>query len=247
VLMILVGAIAASRVQCARRRQTTALKGAVSAAQLRNVSRRAEIAALIEGNDLHRDLLMAFTFDDEAVNNTDPLVDPIHNNVTFSEGGRRGRAARFGGKTTIVLNSMPLTKNGTWCFWFRPSASLSSEAQRMLDANGCMLALRNQKPLASFNDGKSKVMLGKSNVRSGQWAHAALSWGENGLVFYVNGKIQATKVYSGEPEWEYRNVVVGSRWNGTDYGFVGDIDEVYFYARELSGDEVSALMERGLE
>ncbi len=63
-----------------------------------------------------------------------------------------------------------------------------------------MLALQGQRLLASFNDGTFRVMFGKSSVLSGQWTHAALSWGENGLVFYVNGKIylSSTPLHHGD-------------------------------------------------
>jgi len=82
-----------------------------------------------------------------------------------------------------------------------------------------------------------------------EWTHIAISWDETqGICFYVNGKLAATKeskavLNTGLDQFGPHSRIISPHNVQSDYNFVrgGDIDELRIYDRMLSAENVATL------
>jgi hypothetical protein len=101
--------------------------------------------------------------------------------------------------------------------------------------------------IAGFNDGRQRTLHSRTRIQSGRWTHVALTWGNGRLTLHIDGMDDVRTDYDGSPQWGRRDLVLGARWNRTDYGYEGDMDELCFYDRCLAPEELRGLRDRGLE
>ncbi|MCX8198220.1 MAG: LamG domain-containing protein [Candidatus Micrarchaeota archaeon] len=95
--------------------------------------------------------------------------------------------------------------------------------------------------------GGSNMMQGTwGNVLSaGQWTHLAYVWDGSSSHFYANGQ-QINSAYAGNPSYNQdsgEGVAIGGNvnFNGQKLYFIGQIDDVRFYGRALSAEEIRRL------
>jgi len=82
-----------------------------------------------------------------------------------------------------------------------------------------------------------------------EWTHLALSWDETrGIRFYVNGALAAKKdaravLYAGLDQFGPHSRTISPMQVQSDYNFVrgGDIDEIRFYDRMLSDENIASI------
>jgi len=193
---------------------------------------------------LYRELRLGFTFEGEGPG---PTAEPpiAVRNQGFVSDGPFGRASRFNGETTLVIDELPIPEAGTWACWIRVLSD-ADDPMRIIDGNGFMIALQARTLVAGFHDGKSIVLRDRTPLTRGRWTHVALSWGSSTVSLYVDGARRAVADYSGVPGFPARKVTIGARWTGEQYHFVGDLDEVLFYDRPLGEDAILSLKEEGL-
>ena len=86
-----------------------------------------------------------------------------------------------------------------------------------------------------------------NSVLDGQWHHLAGVWTGTELQIYDNGVLQQSMSQTTLPANNTRDVEIGRSWGGgtpTRF-FTGLIDEVTFYNRALSSNEVQAIFNAG--
>ena len=170
-----------------------------------------------------------------------------------------------------VTNSKPFVFNGentmSVATWIKPRA-LSKQRQSVLTVNSVhgghtyYLEISENKEINAFiatvsTDGNNKY--GSAFTRdtnhklrsSAQdtWIHVAYTFNGKSMKLYVNGKLNVESTIA-TPEniivpWSNQLYLGAKRMDGkklTESQFNGKIDELYFYNRALSADEVTVLM-----
>jgi len=93
--------------------------------------------------------------------------------------------------------------------------------------------------------GDDSVLEGPADVQSTDWQHVALTWSDGGeLTFYLDGVLQTPTFTWGSPAGTIRNatkVVVGKGEQDAISSWLGLIDDVRLYGRELGAQEVALL------
>jgi hypothetical protein len=79
------------------------------------------------------------------------------------------------------------------------------------------------------------------------WHMWSMTIGSSKVSFYKDGILQADSAYTGTIDYtkRYNNFVIGARDGGAYYSFNGKIDDVRFYNRALSAEEVQQLYQSG--
>jgi hypothetical protein len=78
------------------------------------------------------------------------------------------------------------------------------------------------------------------DVELNKWYHLVLTWDDTNLYGYIDGELKGTDIYSNpNSDFANNNVYIGTQ--GTDKQFLGNIDEVAFFNRKLSDEEVLEL------
>ncbi len=105
---------------------------------------------------------------------------------------------------------------------------------------------------ASFHiapDGNNVLALDGSSLPTDEWVHIAGVYrpGE-ALEVYINGKLDST-ITSGVPDEQFSSngqpVIIGARNACDNCGWLGYIDDVVIYNRDLSESEIPGLMSNG--
>jgi len=158
--------------------------------------------------------------------------------------GKFGKGCRFSGdKSRIGLGGVTIPKEGSWCLWVRVSEDADTQEKiALLDGNAAGFGINNDQFHASFNDGrKNETVVGRAPVRKNDWIHLAMTWAGKERRFYVDGKLTANTDYSGAPRKSVLKMFVGCRWSGSGRHFRGDMDEIMFFNRALSADEIGRI------
>ena len=75
---------------------------------------------------------------------------------------------------------------------------------------------------------------------TGTWNHFALVKDINKMIIYINGK-SAHYFMVGDALFQSKNIYFGAAAPGGDYAFKGELDDIYFYDRSLSAEEIKQL------
>jgi hypothetical protein len=99
------------------------------------------------------------------------------------------------------------------------------------------------------SDGNTIVGVDGSPLPTGEWVHMAGVYRPGqALEVYVNGKLDTSNT-SGIPDEQFsangQPVIIGARSACGNCGWLGGIDDVLIYNRDLSENEVRQLMENG--
>lgn len=99
-----------------------------------------------------------------------------------------------------------------------------------------------------FNSWPGGVQLSsRSHLSPDRWHHLAVTRSDNRTVLYVDGAVEASGAVSAQSEWvtEVPPLFIGApgRAFGKDAarGWNGGLDEIQFFNRALTGDEIRAL------
>jgi hypothetical protein len=162
-------------------------------------------------------------------------------NAEVIEDGRFGKGCRFSGNGRISIESLPIPDEGSLCIWARisPTADLIQHTS-IIDANGIGFSVREGALHCAFYDGVSP-QVGQTTPVQGEWMHLAVTWGNRERRFYADGKLVTTVGYSGKPWAAKRTMQLGTRWTGSERHFIGDVDELLFYSRCLSPEEIATV------
>ena len=167
--------------------------------------------------------------------------------------GKRGQALSFDGDNDYVnfgndLNSQSFTISS----WIKPKTVSGLKVilgkLRVYELN--INYLDNQKTLCIVGDGSfwqsSPYSLSSSNYNIDEWNHVACVFDGTNLTTYQNGIEGVTVQPNRVPPINNSNAVLLSRsGSGTGWDFYGSVDEVRFYNRALSADEVGDLYRMG--
>ena len=55
----------------------------------------------------------------------------------------------------------------------------------------------------------------------------------------MNGQLRTESDYSGKPMAPVRKLFVGSRWTGSQAFFMGQLDDIFIYERNLEAKEIA--------
>jgi hypothetical protein len=94
---------------------------------------------------------------------------------------------------------------------------------------------------------------GKASIMPSTWTHVAAAYTPEELVFYINGKRDTTITSPGNISPSTANVLLGASYGAMPKGgtnpevyiggyFMGKLDDVYFFNRCLSGNEIRELV-----
>jgi len=105
---------------------------------------------------------------------------------------------------------------------------------------------------ASFHissDGNDVLALDGSSLPTNEWVHVAGVYRPGkALEVYINGKLDSS-ITSGVPDEQFSSngqpVIIGARNACDNCGWLGSIDDVVIYSRDLSESEVKELMAGG--
>lgn len=185
--------------------------------------------------------------------------------TTAGEAGVFGSAHLFDGVSSYVLldhNALQAPDDGVVCFWFqvdqtsgqqglvsKDSSSFDNGGQVTVYADGDRLKATLESSLTDYE-------LSASGLVAGQWHHAALSFGPEGAMLYLDGVLEDTDIYNGglgtssggmgntEP-WVF-GASTASSGNGTHTPLsnflAGKMDDVRFYDAQLSVTQLSAVI-----
>ncbi len=186
--------------------------------------------------------------------------------------GLAGNGLIFDGiddRVVIPHDDSFLLDEGTIAFWMNADQIATNQTLVSKDASfngtgghigidvltGGQLYLRLQNVDATFD-----VELFGPRIGAGQWTHVAATWGQNGVVLYVNGTSVATNPYTGGlgqtsgGAGNFEPLVLGSSGRASnslsaDPGsrfFSGRMDEVLVSGTALSDFEVQSVVDAGM-
>ena len=169
--------------------------------------------------------------------------------------GRLGKALKFDGKTHIDLG--PLVA-------FERTNAFSFGAWVKVQSDGAILSKMEKKPgYRGFdlfaNDGRFEVHLvhqfpedaikvkSKDKLAANQWLHVLVTYDGSGVKLFVDGRSREVEIEKDKLSGSIANhepLRIGSR--NAEGHFTGLIDEVRFYDRALSAEDVRLLVFQGM-
>lgn len=187
--------------------------------------------------------------------------------------GDSDNAAYFDGSAYVEIPHANdhLLDNGTIQLWFNADATANGVVQNLFskDSNGLdtgghvsiYLTASGQVEARLQSTSGGNLVTSPAPVSTGQWHHVALSFGSNGMVLYVDGKLVDSNAYTGglsttsggAGNFEPIAIGAGTRHSGdltvtpvTEL-FTGFIDEVAILGGELDAPAINELYAAGLQ
>ncbi len=183
------------------------------------------------------------------------------NGAVSVDDGRFGGAYHFDGKAGINVGHVDFSMGSfTVSGWIRTKAPAVVEDWKTWiddvdDGGGSfMLGLcdgrrdqgRNGPQYATWDRGIGLLNIGigntKLNLRDGEWHMVTATYRKGSQKMYVDGVLFQSDEYSGKLPVHDTDVIIGGRDFGPyHHPWVGDVDEVSIYDRELSSSEIEEL------
>ena len=91
--------------------------------------------------------------------------------------------------------------------------------------------------------GAQPLLITRTKVLADRWYHIAVTKDDEGLALYVDGALEDRQILGSEPVVELSPLYFGATWDGKTF-LHGKLDEIMFYNRALTGDQVHDLFER---
>jgi len=82
----------------------------------------------------------------------------------------------------------------------------------------------------------------KTGIPAGRWTHVAGSYNGTVLAIYINGKLDGSRVTSGNTRANTGDLVIGADYTKGARHFSGEIDEIRIWSKVRSGVEISQFM-----
>ncbi|MGB2824545.1 MAG: LamG-like jellyroll fold domain-containing protein, partial [Phycisphaerae bacterium] len=216
-------------------------------------------------------LLGWWTFDEGSGGTAEDFSGNQHhmtlNGATWTASGRIGGALRFDGNDTAVDDDGRSYIDGLTSFtvamWIKADNANTENGIFTVGQPGSSncLSLRHAtwgvggyepRPFKAFlsTTGGNTSIEGRANSQTTEWQHVALTWDANepdgaSMLLYVDGVEQLLS-------WDYglvagsvdqaTQMLIGMGQRGTNYGWVGLVDDVRIYGRQLEAYEIEALV-----
>jgi hypothetical protein len=201
--------------------------------------------------NLHSGLQAYYPFSGNAKDMSGNGHDGVIYNATpaADKNGNGNSAFYFNGASSIsAANFSPASFTGmTFAAWIK-SDKTSPRSTIMQHGGGVMYTnLFTERKLVTAFDGSgnnnSTADQTNADVVTNSWQHVVATNDGTTTRQYVNGVLE--KSYSETYLQASNGLYIGLQING-QWGFTGNIDEVYIYNRALTGDEAAALYNGGL-
>ena len=172
--------------------------------------------------------------------------DGTPTNVNFNVAGKFGNAGEFnGGNSIITLANTPSlsqANNFTWSYWVKPNGFTANGTVFRLTSHSYTSHEIRSNGIIFFYWGTGNSLTTSSGViTDGVWQHVAITKSStSGVVIYVNGVSVATSSNTDNAEATTATNRIGG-WDGTNYGFLGSLDQVRIFDRAITSDEVETL------
>lgn len=174
-------------------------------------------------------------------------------NIAYGDSyGKFGQGALFNGSTSKITTSLwtSATTNITVGCWVNPSSisQIGSFIHNGTSSNGWGMCIAGATETGGnhvglLRGGAGYSDLGEAFPSANQWYFVVLTRGATTWKAYVNG-VQTANTATGNPNTPTTNTTVGII--GSSYPFSGNIDDIYFFNRELSATEVLNLYNKVL-
>ena len=163
--------------------------------------------------------------------------------------GVHGRGLSLsGGVVTASPKLSAIAKDSyTACAWVRTTAPVMDVLGNGVES-GCLLIVINDGPVRAhqWTATSASVFEGKTVVNDGRWHHIAQVVDGASIAIYVDGKLDAKRKLLGKRAATSSPVCIGSRSpDETQYRFRGTLDEVCFFSRALSPQELASIHQQG--
>ena len=172
--------------------------------------------------------------------------------------GKEGMGIEFDGSNHVVIPASKTTDDFldgfTYLLWVKPLGNPSGPHVRLIERDW-----HNPNILIGPNDFYGSFLINgaidNSQIRGGtwemeEWSFVALTHDGKTLALYVNGEIVAD-LKAGKPNFTQNNdggSIWLTRWKGgAGWDFKGVLDEIAIFNAALTEDDLSTIMENGLE
>lgn len=189
--------------------------------------------------------------DTSGLNNHGTTFNTVLSNDIAS--GVLGRSLYFNGTDSYISvpykSSMLINSSGfTYTAWIKP-ASISGIYNMVMSQSLPYLSVDHTGFIRlSFNTGGiQRILLSTSKLSINRWYHVAATVNNQGYAnIYIDGKLDSTSPqYTGLAGYAGMNLYIG-QWDGGQYKFTGNIDEVKVYNYALGISEVQKQYAEGL-
>ncbi|PQO35268.1 hypothetical protein C5Y96_09520 [Blastopirellula marina] len=221
-----------------------------------------KMEAAIENGETYviDDALLYCTFEEadtqQIANSADNSLAGTSNGSVQHAEGKHGSSLQLDGKSFVEFGDLAAfdnTQSFSYGAWIRPGGNISGAVlARMNDGNshrGYDLWLQNghvgMHLIHSWPDNAIKVVT-KTPLKKDEWQHVFITYDgsqkSGGVKVFVNGQLQEVNVEQDSlsaTTAANTSLNIGRRSSGSN--FVGQIDNVRMYARQLTEDEVAAL------
>lgn len=178
--------------------------------------------------------------------------------------GKNGSAFEFDGSDAVKIEhtSEYELENGTVMMWFemddnqtnwllskdRDSCRLDCGHLSIAYGSGFInskgLGARIQNQGGGTNDVILRTNESKKEIKSGEWHHVALSFGQKGAKMYVNGELHDSSTDTDGISGNALETVIGHRYDEeSGKGLSGKIDDIRIYNHQLSSQNITDIVE----
>jgi hypothetical protein len=197
-----------------------------------------EIEAYI--TPIEKDLLAYLSFENDFKNTVAPEQTSIDKGVKIISNAKIGQSAKFseGSSINVLLNQTPkpISKLSFTC-WIKPE-NINGKQGLISVGNLISIKLIDNRiafTLTDITDEFSKPL----EIRPAVWQHIAIVYNKGLLNYYLNGeKIDSRKIPN------YQSLSTGDLQIGNNLwgqSFVGEMDEIRLWNRNLSDDEIKEI------
>jgi len=240
------------------------LLAAVVAAAVAPAAGQAAPAGKLPANLPRKGLVAFWTADGHARDGAGKNHGKVGPGVAFTADrhGNAKRAFLFNGRRGMVLipdsSALDTDDAFTLSAWINPKAYKTEKGSvcRLVTkwvsayahADYCLWLNTDGRLVLSLCAGNNKfdALYSKSVLPKNTWTHIAATFDRGAAKLYINGMLVAAKVSTtvkrtDPAEYNYDEVSIGSRWDGSKYTLPGAIDDVGIWNRAMSAGEVRAV------
>ncbi len=197
------------------------------------------------------DLIFHFNFNNESLNevsgNSSIHVKADQN--TYSTDDRNGDAlgARaFGSGYLVLEDSLDEAKNlseftmSAWVYTGDKSRETMMVLTQVNPNRDFTLSIFKGKPTFHiYNNGGYDFLSSPDSLPLNEWVHIAGTWNNGEMAIYMNGELKNSRTATRDIAWTGTDLRIGTMMDGTQT-FYGNIDDVKFYGKALSAQEIAA-------
>jgi len=189
-----------------------------------------------------------YKLDGDAADSSGNGYTGAASNVTW-QNGRFNQAGAFNGSTSIInlstYSAISQQNNFSLSFWLKPNGFVAYSAIVKFYSSYRNYVEVGLNGILGFNATGSQVNTPSGSITDGVWQHVAITKSStDGTVIYVNNVAVVTSSSdtgnaSDFSSNNYINYLGG--WDGSVYGFPGDLDQVRIFSSVLTSSQVTDL------